>query len=108
MKNGQSTHTMTTKKLRRKLSGYGFRGQVLKQRVREIMAGPQTGLRGDREFAFGWSRDQMDRYMRRALIGKGDRVNGQTGAVDPIIDPQATALPVRRRSVISISRRYLG
>lgn len=108
MKNGQSTHTMTTKKLRRKLSGYGFRGQVLKQRVREIIAGPQTGLRGDREFAFGWSRDQMDRYMRRALIRKGDCEQFQVDTADRVIQPQATSFPVRRRSVISISRRYLG
>lgn len=103
MKNGQSTHSMTTKKLRRKLSGYGLRGQLLKQRVRDIIAGPQTRRGGDREFAFGWSRDQMDRYMRRALIGKGGCVKIQSNTA-----PQAAIFPVRRRSVISISRRYLG
>lgn len=108
MKNGQSTHSMTTKKLRRKLSGYGLRGQLLNQRVRDIVAGPQTGRNGEREYAFGWQRDQMDRYMRRALIGKGDHVKGQTCPEDRVITPQGTTHPVRRRSVISISRRYLG
>ncbi|EKH6496509.1 MULTISPECIES: hypothetical protein [Enterobacterales] len=108
MKNGQSTHSMTTKKLRRKLSGYGLRGQFLKQRVRDIIAGPQSGSGGDREFAFGWSRDQMDRHMRRALIGKGYRVKFQVDNAERVIDKQAALLPARRRSVISISRRYLG
>ncbi|WP_272570095.1 hypothetical protein [Providencia sp. PROV255] len=46
--------------------------------------------------------------MRRALIGKGDRVKDQAGPEDRVITPQATTPLVRRRSVISISRRYLG
>lgn len=108
MKNGQSTHSMTTKKLRRKLSGYGLRGQLLNQRVRNIVAGPQTGRNGEREYAFGWPRDQMDRYMRRALMGKGERMKLQTDTADRVIESQAASFPTRRRSVISISRRYLG
>ncbi|EPJ3803530.1 hypothetical protein OND84_004216 [Morganella morganii] len=108
MKNGQSTHSMTIKKLRRKLSGYGLRGQILKQRVRDIVAGPQTGRIGEREFAFGWPRDQMDRHMRRALIGKGDKVKLKAENADRVIEPQIAGIQTRRRSVISISRRYLG
>ncbi|EOI3591888.1 hypothetical protein OSB94_14550 [Proteus vulgaris] len=46
--------------------------------------------------------------MRRALIGKGYRVKFQVDNAERVIDKQAALLPARRRSVISISRRYLG
>lgn len=110
MKNGQSTHLMTTRKLRRKLSGYGLRGQSLKQRVRDIIAGPpmDAGQCSNPVYAFGWTRDRMDRHMRRALIGKGGDAKSHPGTSDRVAEPQIATITVRRRSVISINRRYLG
>lgn len=110
MKNGQSTHSMTTKKLRRKLSGYGLRGQSLTQKIRNIIAGPlmDASQCGKPAYAFGWTRDLMDRHMRRALIGKGGDVKPQGDTADHVMEPQTVTSPVRRRSVISINRRYLG
>lgn len=110
MNNGQTSHSMTTKKLRRKLSGYGLRGQSLKLMLRHIMAGPQgnAGQSDQTVFAFGWTRDLMNRHMRRALIKRVSDTVTQPGTTDPVAGQYAYPTLIQRRSVVSINRRYLG
>lgn len=86
----------TVSLIKTKLGAFGLRGEMLRKETARILAGPTDGVTGS--YPFGWTQEHFDHRMKRIFI--------RAGYASIISDNESR--PLRRRSTITISKKYLS